>query len=533
MNARLKLPALLSAVTVFPNLLLLLNRGVYWDGWLWLSLIERKRTFEMTALLDQAKLPFLSFLFNVLARVETPVFWARALVFASGLVATLCVFLLLRRWLSEKDAFLAAALFSFFPAFLGRFELSVLSYSVCAAFFFFGTWLYVVANETKKPWARWLCAAFAAILFFLSFFTNSFLVFYFGVLAVSWWRFGARKFSKTWLVQNAAFILLPVVFWITKSSWGAPYGAYAGYNQFIFSRGLSAMAETANNVWSGILYGYFLPIVDSAAVLERKIFFACFLLAAAILFYALRKIRSDASAPPVNGRRLTLVGAAFFVLGLLPYLAVGKAPHLYGSGFGTRHALLLPFGAALMTLGLIKIFFREKWHAAVGVLLLAMFIAMSSFNYFMADMDSYKQEAIIAALAAEPRIANASTIVFEDQTAATNWQNRGVVVLEYTGYLNRAYPGGAQLGIGLDDYQAPEFGATVRSMLDYRPMYGLDRYNASGTVAFARMDLGEPQPTVGNWIKLTKARLFGSAAEYQNTLQRAFQIRLRVDDRPE
>lgn len=439
----------LVVIYFFGNILLLLNRGVYWDGRYFFYLLENGKFDILWAHLAGVKLFSLYYVIRFVGLFPYPMFAIKVLAFLSWFIAGISLFIVLNKkaTLHINEAFFISCSFLLIPSFPVKAELSVLYYSLCNMLFFLGALAYFTAERLHNKLLTFFTYLVSGILFFLSFFTNSFLVFYGGFLLFALcgeYKNNSEKFItviKSWIKKNIFFILLPLAFWALKIALGKPEVAY---NEFVFLQG-SFLSGFIKNLWNGVSFGFFWPLIAPIIILQRKIFAGLFVVTL-LITYVLTKhyLKDDTNGENVDTNKRSLsyiiLGIFFFFLGLAPYLAVDKAPHIFGYGFSMRHALLLPLGSSFIILGIILSLIRNKWHAFVQVTLLALFITFSVYNYFALDMDWYRQRAIVEALnkSETSSMQKTSTLIISDKAGGYKYQDRNIEEFEYQVYANEA-----------------------------------------------------------------------------------------------
>ncbi|MFA6322231.1 MAG: hypothetical protein WCX71_02000 [Candidatus Buchananbacteria bacterium] len=526
--------------------LLLLNRGVYWDGWLWFSLLNTgKFSILWSMIVEQLKIPATYYIFQFLFFSGQIVLTAKIIIFLSWLVAGISLFniLKIKFTVREEDAFFISTIFFLIPNFLVRLELTITVYSVCTALFFLAAWLYFIGEKKSKKYKIALYST-SYLLFLASFFMNSFLVFYGGfllILLVSYLKLQSnRRIIRSiflWFRRYCVMILAPIIFWLIKSSFGKPSGVYA--NTYSFTPFQQSpwhfLLYSIDCFWNNIVYGLFWPLVYSFNVLERKIFFVIFAIIFSIIYIIIRKtFVPSPNQPESDGTKsnlyLFISGLVFFIIGLIPYFAVNKMPHPYGYGFGMRHALLLPLGSSLLIFSLINIFFKEKFKLTLKVLMVSLLITANIFFYFTADMDWYKQLAIINKLGANPELTNnASIIIFNDQLKDFNWNNRGISTLEYIAYLYQATHKTDKFGIEYDYVlYKPAWKEILLTYLEHKDYYFLNDYRDYPTMRQLDIytDSQYKTPTAANWLKIKYFEIFANTENFHKKIDEVFQLKI-------
>lgn len=531
--------ALIATYTV-GNFLLLLNRGIYWDGWYHMPLILAKSPV-LDYLANGQRLYTLYYFFRFVEWAGHPIFFIKLFSFTGWLLAGIFLYAILRKKLNLRidRAFFIAASFNLIPIYLVRVESAMVPYSIDNMFFFLAAFLYFIAETTDGKISAGTLFLTSWALFFLSFFTPSFLVFYGGFLALLFF-FHYRKnpeqplrdIAWTWFKNNFFFIILPVIFWSLKTVFWQPNGAFAYYNQFISLKDISAPFITTL-LWENIIFGFFWPIIAPLTILDRKIFAGLFLIIGMITYLIAKKIlasddgrSADAEESAIEAKQYLGAGAALFILGFLPYVMVGKSPHLFGDGFAMRHALLLPLGSSLILLGMILLMIKKEWQSRTQIVILALFTVFTAYNYYGLDMDHYKQLAIIESLKETQNtdIRTASSLILYDKVGV-NWQNRNVAGEEYSGYVQSAFPK-EQLKVAVSEGNDPVLAYTTAAvpLAQFFPP-GFDPGRKIVRVSLNSAATQEIS-TVAHWLTLKKSELFGTEEELDKKIKDIFAIRL-------
>ena len=537
--------SILSLIGIYSlaNFLLLLNRGIYWDSWNWLTIIKGGNYGKLWGILSNGQLYLNYFLMRMAGESGQSIYLVKTAAFASWIIAGICLYLILKNEIlvPEKRAFFLTAYFLTVPTFLVKIETSVLNYSILNAIFFLAALIYFQAQKIKNSALALTTYAVSWLLFFMSFLANSFLVFFGGFLLASLFLY-FKKYQKTfnnkqlianWIKNNLLFIIAPIIFWIIKSATKTAEGPFTDYNEFIFFKENFLSLLTVNS-WNGVIYGFFWPLTAPLAILQRKIFAAIFFFSAAIIYFLTKKSATETKLEnDFSAKTYFVWGLIFFSFGLLPYVLVGKGPHIFGYGFGMRNALLLPLGSGLIILGSLMAIAKEKWQAVIEIMLLSLFTTFTIFNYFWQDMDWYKQQGIIANLreTADTQIKNASTIIFHDKLPGLNWQNRNIGLGDYLGYVREAFPDmkfAAPAGIdakeGFSQNILNQYLAYKKSGI-FPKNFQPDKKTADVLIT---TDSAKELFTVSKWLKLKKYEIFYPKEIFLNQIKEELQIETRL-----
>lgn len=448
------------AMYVLTHGLMLLNRGLFWDDWVFWR--QDMRLVEQAGAAMGSTWP---------AAINKLFFYSawgitldRFMTFLSLLVAALLLFEILRRVpeIDPSTAMWTAVLFGIFPAFESRVALVMVGYPLSVAMFMLALWLLVRSGARPPVWARLV----SAVLFLGSFHIGSLLVFFAMVpVALVLVDPEARTFGS--MVRRvlgfAEQMALPFAYWVVTRIWFQPSGLYAGYNtpSDEASGFFSLLAMGLRNVISG-------PFLKAPVALTYYVPVAVAVITLGIAIWAVRKWPVRDSR---GGWLFVAAGVVMLVLAVAPYAAVGKAP---GNGmWDTRHQLLVPFGGAFVVMGLLKTLMRPKAHLrAIGSVLLAVWVAGSVAimvnSYINYERDWLKSQALMVAFGANPEIRDSHYLLIDDETLDWDYtQHR--LFYEYSGILTETFGDQGRVGI-LRKYYFGEKGRVSRYR-PYRPYY--------------------------------------------------------------
>ncbi len=342
-------------VALITHGLIVLNDGVYADGWLIYRFLEEKNWSSLSTLFVQAGLPlflplhwFMGSLPNFVLAYHVA---ALACLAASGLLIYEIGYL--TGYVSRQDSLLIALLSLTYPAFQVAGEIDIFPYVFASCLFWLGVLLALLAEHRDKL-AHYVLRIGALICFFLSFGVNSFLVFYFGfllllALAVRRWKSLSMGATLTRLLpRRLDYILLPFLYWILKEILFPRYGVYADYNRFTFSLPVLSI-RLFSFLYNGV-YAQF-----NGALQELLNQPALGLLGMLAVLWAATTFSKAAVDPAAKPYALFGYGALLLGLGIFPYIAVGLAPGQ--TGFSTRHSLLLSLPVALVIVATGRLLF--------------------------------------------------------------------------------------------------------------------------------------------------------------------------------
>lgn len=416
---------------------LLLNRGIFWDDWVWTPNPEEgaRAILELgTPILGQ-----ISLFFNTIKHGEI---YYKYLIFLDYLAVTIGFFYILtkEKILDIDKAFWAAAIVAVFPVNNARITLCTGNYSICLA-------LFVVASIfllQGKTWAKIISVP----MFLISFFTNSLLVFFAVPIFLLYRKeqglSDAKKQNfKGFIKSNWYLIILPPTFWIFKKVFLPVHGLYADYNQI-------RLNSTAINPEMWIHSFAQATVVPFFYAFTEKLSHHRTYIVAIILFFLLliwiRRRRKE------NYFRHIHISLALFFLGALPYLAVNKTP-----GFLTwdsRHQLLLPFAVAFFFLGATKqlaTHFKKLTDRRLLIFVLLVGVIVNWQMYAAFQRDWVKQLALIEAVKQNSVLRENTTFEMYDDSPYWKMQGLGFAFYNYNGILRKAFGDQTRFAAGKDE----------------------------------------------------------------------------------
>ena len=395
--------------------IIILSDAKYWDDWtLWNTEVEVIRNmFKQNGIIIFGEIhvllrPFSPWIYKVLSFV---------LWFFSGILLYK-IFGNSSLLKNKQHAFYLSLLFLITPYFSARVSMINFPYLVCL-FLFLLAWS--VSNKHKT---------LSLILFFLSFNTQSLLMFYALPFVDNYHKFyNENKFKGIvkWCINNFLFIALPFVFFAIKNIYFPPNGAYEDYNQIFSIKTLF----------------YNLPklMVDYSYLTVNVLLFLIISIISWV-FIKNREVESN------SNRYYVLLGFISLILGAFPYMIVGHTPTF--DDWNSRHQLLLPIGLSLLLLG-VSGFLKLKLKFNLMLIIVPLFITLNIQSYVAYFDDWQKQKRIIEKIKYEhPEIANINLLLIDDHTS--NAKNRQLRFYEWNGIVKLANGHSKVFAIKMDDY---------------------------------------------------------------------------------
>lgn len=421
----------LTLIYFFHMFLYLINWGIYWDDW-WLVSLSDSDLFEMFRQTGSVLLGFLHYLFR---KSPFPLEFYRISLFLCGYVVLVSVYYILQKEIIKNKywAFWTTAFFVVIPLNFAKITLICFPYALALAFFYFAFAVMVYAKE------RIVLRLLAHVLFFLSFFINSLVLFYPVFLMVLFLQktslANSLNFKKVsmFLKSNWDLLLLPILFVCFKYViFPQPYGAYASYNSLVVSsRVLSetflSFITVLRNMYFSLRFSQIVPFIAALNVVVFTVF---------IFREKLYRVGQNNFSLELDAfLKIILLFGASVALSILPYILVGRLEVDFGGEWRDRDTLLLPLGVALFSVGLILFSLSSQYLAFCSrvrsfltilcpLLLFSLFFISSIRGQVLLLRDAIKQDAILSFMRTNKSIHKSFTFAFQDKCPSSNIYGR-------------------------------------------------------------------------------------------------------------
>jgi hypothetical protein len=389
----------------------LLNDGLYWDGWmvdLWQQYHDRK---SMRRFYWEVGMPNLYFEHRIMGRLPRRQVAYRVISLASILITAIFVFLTAvhTNAFNPLQATAISLLLLSYPAYAVAFDGIVsLQYTFKIAIFYAGCFL--VTTSIGQPTLAGNIGFLASlILFVVSFTANSTLVFFWGFLLLYAWlvRTGsADGFGTYEYVKVTVMAVLPFAYWVTKETWFPRHGYYKNYNKIrlapfsILQVGLRAFRY-------GIDVPMIKPVLELVGSKNASLVFSSVLLG----LLAFNSLKDLSATPALTALQVLAIGYGLMLLGTAPFMLVGQGS--WEGGWASKNFMLLHLPYALIVYGWLQLFPNSCGVVLVPIILFAnaLYIVKTHLLYIAASL---KDKALIRWLAANPQVGSASVIKIRD-----------------------------------------------------------------------------------------------------------------------
>jgi hypothetical protein len=269
-------------------------------------------------------------------------------------------------------------------------------------------------------WSLKTYRIFALPVFFISFLTNSLLVFYGLVLLDLYFKDNKLIDFRSIMVfikQKFEYIILPFLYFGLKIFYWVPHGNFVGYHQ--------------NFAIQNLFLAPFFQFIDLFNLrINLLIFISVF-----IFFMLLNPFKyfNDQRFSKVN---FLYVGIISLFLGLFPYWILNYSPTF--QEWSNRHQLLMPLGTSFLMCFIIKVSsgVLQKVYF-YSILTLSLIINMNNYINFYIDWN--KQTEIFSELSKNRSLSEYKLIFIDDRTTNYNALSRVYRSNEWNGIFKFVY----------------------------------------------------------------------------------------------
>lgn len=391
--------------------LVLLNDGVYWDGWAIQGIYRQDDLKTMKRLTHQGGLIFYYYIHNAMSKLPKPIFFFKLFSFVCLFLSSILVFYICRLTgiLTDIDALCISLLMLTYPGNNMTVEPCVILYTFHLPVFFLACWLGFSA-ESAIGLTQIIFRIGAVILFLISFNFNSLLVYYGGFLVLLLLPHMAKSDSVVWnglsfIIDRWYFIILPLIYWLWKEIFTPRHGYYKTYNKIgLRFKGLRKLPKAYWQLLKASAGGIYL---ESFQLIFKGIIGKSFLVLLGLAFVLIPADLIEFSA--LNARRCNLLivfGVGLLICASIPYILVGQ--NFGRCGWESKNNLLLPVPMALIIYGILQLVFPEKpAFFFTGVVVLAS-ISLLNKNYLLILAVYVKNRSILENLKDIPDAKNYS-----------------------------------------------------------------------------------------------------------------------------
>jgi hypothetical protein len=387
-----------------------ISQNYFWDDWSYYANGSPYQTSEL--LKTNASPPWRSFIEVTLLQSTPLLFRIFTLVFF--LIASVFIYkiLLTTPGVTVQIATVVSLLFLLLPVNSARIAMIDFSYSTSFFFFFFAWYLLSVGRKN-----RLILISF--VLFFLSFAAQSTLVFILiPILHFAFLEFHAnRRLSLRALVVLFFLVISPVVYLAARQFFWHPNDHYGSYYT------PQVQGTVRGFIVLGILSVPFIRLTWRYLAKKQAATIQAVLISAGLLSIGV------AAFPYQTGG--FLVGVSDWMINFVPN----------HSDWDSRHQLLLPLGFALIIGGSLRLDSTKplRWNSLPALSAIIAFCVVLNITFAQEYfLDGKKQDSIMAAMADNEDLKNASSILVDDSAVRFNARGRLIRSYEWEGMLHKA-----------------------------------------------------------------------------------------------
>ena len=364
---------------------LLRPNTLYWDDWTYIY--QRPKSYLNEIFVDTGLPPWRALIDQELIAVG---YWTiPALTFVMFFASSLFLHNILKRFtpVNAEQIRITVSVALLLPINHSRISLQMFGYTT-SYFLFFLAWMLLVCHHKRTQF--WV----SILLFFWSFMTHSFLLFY--VLPLGHYILLQKPVIKELriryllLPKTIVLIAIPVLYYILRHFFWPPTAEYETYHKVTFD---------------GAIRGVAFFVVGSLLLL--------------IFSFALKT-----SGLRDKSMLLPFIGWTLFAWGLFPYFVNESfidmiSVFAFRADWGSRHLLLTPLGAGLLVSGLALLFTKPSRIIFVNSVLL-IFVCCNLFFGSQYFLDSNKKEQLVEVFRKMDQSIENRNVIFIDETKRFN-----------------------------------------------------------------------------------------------------------------
>jgi hypothetical protein len=386
---------------------IVLNDGLYWDGWLVDAWQQNNDKTSMRRFYSEVGMPLLYYEHWILGRLPWRQTAYRAISVVSLLMIALFVFLTAvhTKIFNPFQAAMISLLLLSYPAYAVTFDGVVsLQYTFKIAIFYVGCFLAVTTIAGSDA-AHIAIFVISLLLFLVAFNANSVLVYFWGFLLFYAWLVHTSSpdgFSAHEIAKVVLLAVLPFSYWLMKETLAPRHGYYKNYNRIRFSR--YKFLEVGLRAFR---YGMDVPMTKPVVeVVQSKN--TLFVLANILLGALLHEyFKESATVPTIVAATILVFGYALLFLGTVPFMLVGQGS--WEGGWGSKNFMLFHLPYALVAFGWLQLVPNSLGIVLIPLILLAntLYIIRVHLLYIAVSVGD---KALIRWLSANPQLRSASVI---------------------------------------------------------------------------------------------------------------------------
>jgi len=353
--------SIIAAYGFLSHAIILLDDGLYWDGWIVDSWQRTRNWAMMRRFYAEVGLSPLYYIHKAISNIPARNFAYRLIAFGSTLASAVAIYFLGRQTgtLDDFHSLLLAMLYLSYTGYHMNVDTVVgVQYTFPTAVFYWAAYIALVSADYVGV-AHWGLRATSLLLFVLAFNANSTLVYYFGFLGVKSfldWNPAIDAGSNIYreLIDNIDYLALPFVYWFLKNVLVPRHGHYSDYNRMRLYPPRLAM-----KLLDAVRFGFEASITLPIGSATSKHYLSIPVAASALTFWiTFDAFASSDMISPTAASTLLGLGFAFLILAAFPYALVDQ--FFFPGGWATKHHMLFHLPVALIVLGTTGLLFSTS-----------------------------------------------------------------------------------------------------------------------------------------------------------------------------
>lgn len=429
-----KIELIIALLYFAAHFLFLLDGNIFWDDWVW-----HNNENELSIAVKELGLGPMGLFLRFLYDNELGIYFSKLVLYFLSLSTVILIKKILDqyRFFSNQDKFFLTLFFAVAPLNITKSSLCV-GNNILASFLFYLS-CYLLLNSAKRVNFRGSLSRYLAyIILFLSYFTNSFLVFTCALYLMYFVKLHEENVEKSfnsYLRSYFPLIALPILFWTMKKNLYTPYGIYASYNELAIPNLELLIIDTAKSIY----YAFFSPLkllfnIPSSIINVALSFTTLFFI------FNNRRVFKKNEMLCSPDFILFISGIVFLVIAIFPYLAVSKIPQF--SFHESRHQVLMNLGYSFTLYYFLKLIITKsliKLRMVAGSLVVFL-ILINLATYSNIHFAGHIQRAIMLEFNVNPIYRNYNFFIINNQSYdQVSGFPPGSSFYEFSGFFNKVF----------------------------------------------------------------------------------------------
>lgn len=424
-------------VTLFfcvAHFLFLLDGNIFWDDWVW-----HNNKNELSIAVKELGLGPMGLFLRFLYDNELGIYFSKLILFFLSLSTVILIKKILDqyRFFSNQDKFFLTLFFAIAPLNITKSSICV-GNNILANFLFYLSCFLLLSSAKRVDLRGSLSRYLAYTTLFLSYFTNSFLVFTCTLYLMYFVKLNEQNVEKSfkcYLRSYFPLLVLPILFWIMKKNLYTPYGIYASYNELAIPNAWLLITDTTKSIY----YAYISPL---KLLFNTPSSIINLVLGSTTLFLIFNNLRGLKKNEILRNSDFILFisGIVFLVIAIFPYLAVSKIPQF--SFHESRHQVLMNLGYSFTLYYFLKLVITKsllKLRMVAGSIVIFL-ISINLATYTNIHFAGHMQRAIMLEFSMNPIYRNFNSFIINNQSYdQVSGFPPGSSFYEFSGFFNKVF----------------------------------------------------------------------------------------------